>query len=315
MERLAGDVVLFAVPAEEYVDLAWRSEQARAGRIEFLGGKPELIRLGAFDDVHLAMMVHATGRKEDRQLSLRWTANGLVAKRARFLGRAAHAAAAPHEGVNALNAASLALQAIHVQRETFREEDRIRVHPIITHGGEAVNVVPADVRLETFVRGATYEAIGDAAAKVDRALQAGAMAVGATVEIETLPGYMPLFVDPELGALFKQNALELVGPGGWAELGPIAASTDAGDLSHLMPVLHPSHGGCTGSNHAADFAITDFQAAYVTPAKALAWTIVDLLSEEATEARRILSQFRPRLTREQYVVHMRSLAQTERTEY
>jgi amidohydrolase len=314
MEQLAGDVVLFAVPAEEYVDLEWRSEQARAGRIEFLGGKPELIRLGAFDDVDLAIMAHATGREEDRQLSLRPSANGLVAKRARFLGRAAHAAAAPHAGVNALNAASLALQAIHMQRETFRDEDRIRVHPIITRGGEAVNVVPADVRLETFVRGATYEAIGDAAAKVDRALRAGAMAVGAAVEIETLPGYMPLFVDPALGALFKQNALELVGDEGWAELGPMAASTDAGDLSHLMPVLHPSHGGCTGTNHAADFAIADFQAAYVTPAKALARTIVDLLAEEAA-ARRILATFRPRLTREQYLAHMRGLARTERTGY
>jgi amidohydrolase len=315
MEQLAGDVLLFAVPAEEYVDLEWRSQQARAGRIEFLGGKPELIRQGALDDVDMAMMVHATGRQEDHQLSLRWTANGLVAKRARFLGRAAHAAASPHEGVNALNAAALALQAIHAQRETFRDDDRIRVHPIITRGGEAVNVVPADVRLETFVRGATYEAIRDAAAKVDRALRAGAMAVGATVEVETLPGYMPLFVDRELGALFRLNGLELVGAEGWAEPGPIAASTDAGDLSHLMPVLHPSHGGCTGTNHAADFAIADLQAAYVTPAKALAWTIVDLLAEKAAEARRVLSNFRPRLTREQYLAHMRGLARTDRTAY
>ncbi len=312
MRELAGDVVFFAVPAEEYVDLEWRIEQAQAGKIEFLGGKPELLRLGAFDDVDLAMMVHATGNQDDHKLSLRWTANGLVAKRARFVGRAAHAAAAPDRAINALNAATLALQAIHMQRETFRDEDHIRVHPILTRGGAAVNVVPADVRLETFVRGATYAAIADADAKVDRALRAGALGVGAAVEIETLPGYMPLFVDPALGALFKDNAIALVGQPAWAELGPISASTDAGDLSHILPMLHPSHGGCAGTNHAADFQIQDLETAYITPAKALAWTIVDLLSDGAAHARHLLANFQPRLTRDGYLDHMRGLARRER---
>jgi amidohydrolase len=311
-EHLAGDVVFFAVPAEEYVDLEWRQELASAGRVEFLGGKSELLRLGALDDVDMAMLIHATGVAEDSQLSLRWTANGLVAKRARFIGKAAHAAAAPHLGINALNAATLALEAIHMQRETFRDEDHIRVHPILTRGGAAVNVVPADVRLETFVRGATYESIGEAEKRIDRALRAGAMAVGAAVEIETLPGYLPLTVDRSLGAVFESNARALVGDEGWAERGPLAASTDAGDLSHVMPVLHPSHGGCRGTNHADDFEIADVRAAYVTPAKALAWTIVDLLEGDAAAARRVLDSFTPVFTRDQYVAHMRSLARVER---
>ncbi len=310
--QLAGEVVFVAVPAEEYVDLEWRTEQMRQGKIEFLGGKPELLRLGALDDIDMAMMVHATGTDQDHSLSLRWSANGLVAKRARFAGRASHAAASPERGVNALNAATLAFQAIHMQRETFRDDDHVRVHPIITRGGAAVNVVPADVRLETFVRGATYQAIADADAKVDRALRAGALAVGATVEIETLPGYMPLFVNRDMGALFKANALAIVGEDAWAELGPIAASTDAGDLSHVMPMLHPSHGGCVGSNHAADFAIADVDIAYVTPARAMAGTIVDLLADDAARARQILRSFKPPMTRDQYLAHMRSLSRVER---
>ena len=309
--QLAGDVVFFAVPAEEYVDLTWRLELAARGAIEFLGGKSELLRLGAFDDVDLAMMVHATGSADDRQLSMRMTATGLVAKRVRFVGRASHAGAAPERGINALNAATLALQAIHMQRETFRDDDHVRVHPILTHGGSTINVVPAEARLETFVRGASYEAIADASAKVDRAVRAGALAVGASVEIETLPGYLPLLVDAELAQVFKRNALELVGEAGWAELGPITASTDAGDLSHVLPVLHPSHGGCSGTNHAADFLIADPQVAYIQPAKAMAWTIVDLLSNDAAEARRVLASFKPRMTRDQYLAHMRSLARTE----
>jgi amidohydrolase len=309
--QLAGDVVFFAVPAEEYVDLSWRLELAARGAIEFLGGKSELLRLGAFDDVDLAMMVHATGSTDDRQLSMRMTATGLVAKRVRFIGRASHAGAAPERGINALNAAALALQAIHMQRETFRDEDHVRVHPIMTHGGSTINVVPAEARLETFVRGASYEAIADASAKVDRAVRAGALAVGAGVEIDTLPGYLPLLVDAELAQVFKRNALELVAEAGWAELGPVTASTDAGDLSHVLPMLHPSHGGCSGTNHAADFRIADPRVAYIQPAKAMAWTIVDLLSTDAAEARRVLASFKPRLTRDQYLAHMRGLARSE----
>ena len=145
--ELAGRVAFVAVPAEEYVELEWRREQMRAGTLEFLGGKPELLRLGHLDDVDMAMLVHATTTPEDRQLSMPETSNGMLAKRIRFVGRAAHAAAAPHRAVNALNAATLALAAINFQRETFREEDTIRVHPIITKGGDSVNVVPAEVRI------------------------------------------------------------------------------------------------------------------------------------------------------------------------
>ena len=99
-------------------------------------------------------------------------------------------------GINALYAAQIALAAINALRETFRDEDTIRVHPIITHGGSQVNVIPGEVRLETYVRGRSVEAILDANKKVDRAFRAGALALGAKVEIETLPGYMPMTCDP-----------------------------------------------------------------------------------------------------------------------
>lgn len=313
--HLAGEIVFLAVPAEEYVDLEWRAEQARAGRLEFLGGKPEMLRLGVFDDVDLAMMVHAVGRPEARQFSISWQYNGLVAKRVCFIGRASHAGAAPHAGVNALNAASLALQAIAMQRETFRDEDHIRVHPILTRGGLAINVVPADVRLETFVRGSTYEAIADADAKIDRALRAGAMAMGAGVDIETLPGYLPLNVEPQLGAIFKQNAIALVGQEAWREIPTNGASTDAGDLAHVMPVVHPSHGGFAGNNHSPDWTLVDPHLAYVNPAKALAWTIVDLLGDDAAEARRVLANFKPTFSRDEYLAHTRGLARHERISY
>src|SRR5678810_1453398 len=92
-------------------------------------------------------------------------------------------------------AANIGLMAINALRETFRDEDTIRVHPILTHGGSQVNVIPGEARLEMYVRGKTPEGVADASRRVDRALRAGALAVGARVEIDTLPGPMPLRCD------------------------------------------------------------------------------------------------------------------------
>ncbi|HEX2035778.1 MAG TPA: amidohydrolase [Chloroflexota bacterium] len=305
--HLAGNVVFFAVPAEEYVEIEYRNELARQGKLEFLGGKPELIRLGEFDGVQLAMMTHTSSNREDGALGISESNNGCVVKLVRFIGKAAHAGGAPHRGVNALNAATLAIQAIHAQRETFRDADTVRVHPIITRGGDVVNVVPADVRLETFVRGKTVEAIEDANRKVDRALKAGALAVGGQVAIETLPGYLPLQHDPELTKLYLDNAAQLVGEGSVKRLGHRTGSTDMGDISHIMPSIHPYAAGAEGTGHGVDYRITDPEGAILKPAKAMAMTVVDLLVGNAAQP--ILQAARPRFTKEEYLAFQRRLKQ------
>ena len=310
-DHLAGRVAFFAVPAEEYGDIEWRVSQARAGKLEFLGGKPELMRLGHFDDVDLAMMIHATSRPEDGKAGVPGSNNGCVVKTVRYIGRAAHAGGAPHAGINALYAAQIGLMAINAIRETFRDEDTIRVHPIITHGGSQVNVIPGEVRIETYVRGKTVEAILDASRKVDRALRAGALALGATVEIETLPGYMPMTCDATMERAFKENATALVGEEHYRQIGHRTGSTDMGDLSMVMPVLHPYVGGARGTGHGADYAIVDKPLAYLVPAKALAAMAVDLLWEGAAGAREVLARATPPMTREQYLAFQRGLAKRE----
>jgi metal-dependent amidase/aminoacylase/carboxypeptidase family protein len=229
----------------------------------------------------------------------------------RFLGRAAHAGGAPHLGINALNAAQIALSAIHAQRETFKDDDAIRVHPIITRGGDLVNVVPADVRIETFVRGKTNEAIMDANIKVDRALRAGAMAIGARVEINTLPGYMPLQDDRGMQKLFLQNAQMLFGAAECAEAGHRTGSTDMGDISHIMPAVHPSMAGASGISHGNDFLISDKEMAYLAPAKALALMAVDLLYDNAENAKGIQARHKPIMTKEQYLAYQNRIFQKE----
>src|SRR2546430_3140756 len=149
-------------------------------------------------------------------------------------------------GINALYAAHIGLAAINAIRETFKDEDSIRVHPIITHGGSQVNVIPADVRIETYVRGKSVEAILDANVRVDRALKAGALALGAQVEIETLPGYLPLFNHDGMGKYFVANASARLGAENVTQMGHRSGSTDMGDISHVMPTLHPYIPGSSG---------------------------------------------------------------------
>ncbi len=310
-EHLAGRVVFFAVPAEEYGDVAWRVEQARAGKLEFLGGKPELLRLGHFDDVDMAMMIHLTPQREYKKAGLAASNNGCIVKTVRYMGRASHAGGAPHMGINALYAAHIGLAAINAIRETFKDEDSIRVHPIITHGGSQVNVIPADVRIETYVRGKSVEAILDANVRVDRALKAGALALGAQVEIETLPGYLPLFNHDGMGKYFVANASARLGAENVTQMGHRSGSTDMGDISHVMPTLHPYIAGSSGSGHGADYTITDPKLAYIENAKQLALMAVDMLWDDAQSAKEIIGAFKPRLSREAYLAFQRGINKTE----
>ncbi len=312
LDQLSGDLVPFAVPAEEFIEVAHRLKLREENKLEFMGGKQELIRLGEFDDVDLAMMCHTASDMGENKFAVGGTSNGHVVKYVQFIGRGAHAGSAPHLGINALNAASFALQAIHNNREAFRGEDTVRVHGIMTKGGEAVNAVPADVRLEWRVRSATPKAVVKNSLIVDRCFKAGALAVGATVKITNIPGYLPMKHDTHLQELFRQNATALLGeartlviPGRRNRGG----STDMGDLSHLIPVCHPYAAGAVGSGHSKDYLITDYTAAVVNPAKIMAMVVIDLLAEDAGKAKEITASHRPAMKKVAYLRFQRERAE------
>ena len=306
LKHLAGDVVFFAVPAEEYVELAYRKRLIEEGKIHFLSGKGQLIYEGAFDDIDMAMQMHADKNTPEPTVSIGQTSNGFVGKTVQYIGKAAHAADAPDEGINALNAAMLGLMGINALRETFREDDVVRVHPIITKGGDIVNSVPADVRMELYVRAKTMKAIDKTHQRVDAALKAGGDAIGAKTVVETLPGMFPLSCNARLNQLFAENS-KVAWPGVTIrDAGHFNASTDMGDVSHLMPTIHPFIGGTTGLLHTKDFHAVDFKAAVLLPAKAFAMTLVDLLYDDAAEAKEILANFKPILTKEEYIAKCES---------
>lgn len=309
---LNGRVAFIAVPAEEYVDLAARQAMADEGLIHYLGGKGEMVRLGVFDDIDMAVLVHAGSAGG---MGCAASMNGFVAKQVTFRGRAAHAGLNPHEGVNALYAANLAISAINAQRDTFREEDCVRVHHVLTRGGDAVNVVPEVVVMEAMIRAASPEAIADADAKVQRCLRAGAMAMGCTVEIRTSPGYLPLITDPDLLRLCIDNSVHLGGEGSFTHLGHRGSSSDIGDISQLMPAVHPYTGGAEGGVHTGAFRVVDEERAYVDGAKLLAMCVIDLLTDKARRATDILERARPAMTKAEYLAFQESMQRYETFDY
>jgi metal-dependent amidase/aminoacylase/carboxypeptidase family protein len=257
------------------------------------------------DAVDMGMMVHSPAGLKDRKFLLSCDSSGFVGKIVRFTGKEAHAGAEPWNGVNALNAAALAIMAINAQRETFKESDRIRVHPIITRGGDMVNIVPADVRMESYVRGRTIEAVSGASEKINRAVLGAAMSVGAIAEITETPGYLPLIQNPELNRLFGLNGEALLGPEANLLGYELMGSTDAGDMSSVMPFMHLSSGGFSGAAHSKDFLICDEEMAYLMPAKAMAMTVIDLLWDGGKVAGAIKTAYPPRFTRDEYLSFLR----------
>ncbi len=300
-DELGGNVSFMAVPAEEFVEIAFRQGLREKGEIRYLGGKQELVYRGEFDDVDIAMMIHADRSSPEPSVSLPESSNGFVGMTIRYIGKEAHAAGAPDQGINALNGAMLGMMGVHALRETFRDEDIVRVHPIITKGGDLVNIVPADVRMETYVRAKTMNAIDNTYGKVTRALRAGGDAVGAETVIQTIPGYLPLACCPELNKMFAANAVQFMDESAIVYSGHFGGSTDMGDISHIIPSLHPFTGGINGNHHTKDFQAADYVAACIVPAKLLAMTAIDLLANGGTKAQEIKETFKPQLTKDEYL--------------
>ncbi|MCL2857741.1 MAG: amidohydrolase [Oscillospiraceae bacterium] len=303
MKYLDGNVELMAVPAEEFVELEYRRTLIKEGKISCYNGKQELVLIGELDHIDMVVMQHNGAGTGDGILACAgYTTIGARGKIIQYLGKAAHAGAAPHLGINALNAAKIGLMAVDAQRETFQDKDSIRVHPVITKGGDLVNVVPDDVRIETYVRGNNLEAIVDAEKKVDRAFMAGAAAVGAECIIDTLPGSLPFLPYDVFMNVFHANLVELLGEDKVVNLGaPLKGGTDASDLSYIMPTIHAGFAGVEGALHSKEFEIVDRDLAYLAVAKVYVMTVIDLLYDGAAVAQEVKAKFKPVWTKKEYL--------------
>ena len=187
-----------------------------------------------------------------------------------------------------------------MQRDMFPESDTIRIHGIIEKGGSVINIVPEEVILQYQIRGKTPEAFKKASDLFDRCMQGAALAFGVTVKIRTYAGYMSLNNNQELLQIHKQNLQQLKPAVEFKHLGHRTSSTDMGDISMIMPAIHPYAGEWRGIGHTESFHWTDEKESFVEPAKTLAMNVIDLLYGDAGKAKEIAA-IKPYFSRKEYL--------------
>ena len=162
----------------------------------------------------------------------------------------------------------------------------------MTAGGACVNIIPCEATLESYIRGASFDAILDANRKVDRALAAGALALGARVSVSDRPGYAPLVNSPELVEAVGEAMRALIGAdrvkitNEWT-----TGCTDMGDVSCIMPVLHPHIAGAAGKSHGDDYHLVDREMACVNSAKGQLLLMALLLENGAARAKQVVERY------------------------
>ena len=262
IDSCGGAVVVFGTPAEE-----------------LFGGKVPMLREGVFDGVDVAMIIHPGVRDAATAEAL-----ACIGLEIEFFGKAVHAAAYPERGINALEAMILSFNAVNSLRQHIK--DRARIHGIITHGGEAANVVPAYSAAKFLVRAADDAYLGELKQKVLNCFEGAALATGARLNYRWSEiVYAPMKNNLALAQLFAQNLesfgrkVELFEP----HFG--FGSTDMGNVSQVIPAIHPSVAIVSPDVllHSEDFAVAAASElghkGLLDAAKALAMTVVDLLSE------------------------------------
>lgn len=293
LDGLCGSIRFMSVPAEELIELGFREGLRKQGIIKYFGGKVEFISRGYFDGVDMAMMIHSGKLEEGKTLAIGKGCNGCLTKNITFKGVSSHAGGAPQNGKNALYAATCALNAVNALRETFVDNEHIRFHPIITEAGLAVNAIPETAKVESYVRGASYESIYQYNRKVNQALAASAAAIGCNVELDDHSGYFPLNNDPNLAEIMTEAMETISGPGSVSS-GPWGTgSTDMGDVSAIMPAIHPHCGGSIGIGHGKDYYVADKRLGCLIPAQCLVLTANLLLSDDAARAKKVIAKAKP----------------------
>ena len=241
-------------------------------------GKILLLERGAFEGMHLAMMVHPAPFDAVEMKIIACSMFEVA-----YTGKESHASAFPELGINAADALTVAQTAIGLLRQHIRPADRI--HGIVTHGGDAPNIVPAHTRAKYIIRSETLNELDDLRRKVHRCFEAGAIATGSTMEI--IGGdkpYAEMNHNAAIAELYRKNAESLGRT--FPDFGPlrdrVTASTDMGNVSQAIPSIHPMIGIESGTavNHQPEFTAHCIKPAadkaLLDGALAMAWTAIDV---------------------------------------
>ena len=294
LDGLSGKIRLMLVPAEEMIQLEFREELRQKGIIKYNGGKPEFMYRGFFDGVDLAIMVHTEGG--EKAFCCGYGMNGCIAKTIVYKGKSSHAGGSPEAGINAQYAAMLGLQACNDLRETLRDQDMVRFHPILKGVKSAVNIIPDEMRIESYVRANDLNVIRKENEKFNRALAGAAFAMGARVELHDRPGYAPEWHDKPFMQLVEQCCVELAGRDNvdFDYTSVSGGSSDFGDVTCVMPGIQFGANGAAGTAHGIDYHIVDPKSACLGSAKAELFVAEALLSDGGEKAYEIIKNYKPK---------------------
>jgi len=254
------------------------------------GGKIPLVESGVFRSVDAAMLVHPSNRTEIVKRAL-----GMRDVQVEFFGKASHAAATPHLGINALDAVILTFTNINALRQQIRPDARI--HGIITHGGKAPNIIPDHAAALFYVRALDMAYLEELYQKVLGCFEAAAMATGTRHQVKRAGSdYHPHKINYALAELFRKNLEAL---GSQVDQGPEdqdLGSTDVGNVSQAVPTVQPMIAICGPSVacHMPEFAVASASRAgeegMLLAATAMALTGLDLLRDRDA-LRRVKQEF------------------------
>ena len=298
-----GRVTLYFTPAEEFTDIAFRKQLIKKKEINYIGGKVNMLTAGQFDDEDLLIHCHTMGQGK-YHFSLNTSLSGFIYKEITFKGVASHAAVAPHNGVNALNAFVLFDNAMNMLRETFKEEDFIRIHGMVAEGGQTVNSIPSRVVYECYVRSMNQDALKKTARRVDDAAKYCAKAIGASVSIKSTPGYLPMHQARLVNDIIRKNMLKYCSLEDIHDDEVSMAAGDIGDISCFKPTVQFGYSGSAGNCHGKDLCIVDKNRAYLEPAKVIYDTVL-YLSEHQDYVDRIKKEFKPSMTKKEYLEYLK----------
>ncbi|WP_211750455.1 M20/M25/M40 family metallo-hydrolase [Paenibacillus sp. Marseille-Q4541] len=257
-ESLDMALTFIFVPAEEYLDLPYRDALKEKGEITYYGGKPEAMKRGIFDDIDLGVCVHSMGGEyPKRTIEINCDLAGFLYKKYTFKGRASHAGFDPSSGTNAYSMSTLFNVALGMQRQHFKDAEKVRMNPIVMQSDMSTNVIPNQITVGTDLRTQSVEYMKEVAKQMDQAAKGSALAMGGEVEATTQMGYLPFVQDRYLSefamAAFEENEeIEEI-----LNNNAISAAGDIGDLSYMMPCIQIGYSGFTGTIHGDDFKDID----------------------------------------------------------
>ncbi|TKC16169.1 M20 family metallopeptidase [Robertmurraya kyonggiensis] len=266
LDETGGEAVVFGTPAEE-------------------GGpngsaKGSFVKHGLVEGIDAALMVHPNS--ETRLTSPSLAVDPLDFE---YIGKPAHAAASPHEGINALDAVIQLFNGINALRQQLTDD--VRIHGIITHGGDAPNIIPEYAKARFFIRAASRAGLNEVTQKVKAVAKGAALATGAKLNIIAFQNEVDnLLLNKKYDAIFREVVSEL-GENVLEDRKGIG-STDAGNISQVVPTIHPyiKIGASDLIPHTVPFREAAASArgdkALITGAKALALTALKLVTEPET---------------------------------